>query len=286
VDSDIVEEAASNKGGGMGMMMMGNSNSDVKADLEEEAAWDEAGASGNHTRKADSLVELALKMKMDPRALVDTIERYNKFCETGKDPDFGKSASNLQKIRKPPFYAIFGNRWTQSSKGRNGICVNSEFEVLNAEGETMPGLWAAGDGCTIFGGFVIGNQSQGNWSEEETVHRTKLSTSLAQAAAVASGKGTSSAADMGGMPQQGGMPGGSGGSAQGGPQGGMPGGAGGEGAQGGGAPGGGGQGGMMMGGGGESNPLETEGSPCGGLGPAFLSGFCAGTFAAKYLTEL
>jgi hypothetical protein len=257
-----------------------------------EAAWDEAGAIGNHTKKADSLVELALKMKMDPRALVDTIERYNKFCETGKDLDFGKSAQNLQKIEKPPFYAIFGNRWTQSSKGRNGICVNSEFEVLNAEGETMPGLWASGDGCTIFGGFVIGSQSQGNWNDEERAARTILSRSLAQAALVASGKAVSSSAGQGGMPQQGGMPGGA-------QQGGMPGGAqggapgagapGGEGGREGGAPGAGGQAGgmqMMMGGGAEGNILEGKGSPCGGLGPAFLSGFCAGTFAAKYLKEL
>jgi hypothetical protein len=226
-------------------------------DLESEAAMDDAGASGSHTRKADSIVELALKMKIDPRALVDTIERYNRFCESGKDLDFGKPARNLQKIQKPPFYAIYGHRWTQSSKGRNGICVNSEFQVLNAEGETLPGLWAAGDGCTIFGGFVISSKTKGVWNKEETAARTKLSRSLAQVAAAASGKGTSSAAGQG-FPQ-GGMPGGDEG------RGGMQ---------------------MMMGGGAETNILEGKGSPCGGLGPAFLSGFCAGTFAAKYLKEL
>jgi len=275
VDSNIVEQVYSQKS--TGGMMMGNSNRDMKEDLEMEAAWDEEGASGNHTRKADSLVELALKMKIDPRALVDTIERYNKFCETGKDLDFGKPAQNLQKIEKPPFYAIYGNRWTQSSKGRNGICVNSEFQVLNAKGETMPGLWASGDGCTIFGGFVIGSQTQGVWNEEETAARTKLSRALAQAAAIASGKVAS------------------GGAGQGFPQGVMPGGAGGApGAQAG-APGAGASGGqvgqasMMMAMGEPADSADIfkgKGSPCGGLGPAFLSGFCAGTFAAKYLKEL
>jgi len=255
VDSDIVEEAASQRGSGG--MMMGNDNRDMKEDLEMEAAWDEAGASGNHTRKADSLAELALKMKVDPRALVDTIERYNKFCEMGKDLDFGKSAQNLQKIQKPPFYAIFGNRWTQSSKGRNGICVNSEFQVLNAEGKTLPGLWAAGDGCTIFGGFVIGSKTQGVWNEEEAAARTKLSRSLAQAAAIASGKGGQDSSGPGTRDQ------------------------------GRGARGGGGQGDMMMmGGGAETNILDGKSSPCGGLGPAFLSGYCAGTFASAYLKNL
>jgi hypothetical protein len=37
-------------------------------------------------------VELALKRKIDPRAFVDMIDRYNKFCDTGKDLDFGKSS--------------------------------------------------------------------------------------------------------------------------------------------------------------------------------------------------
>jgi hypothetical protein len=42
---------------------------------------------------------------------------------------------------------------------------------------------------------------------------------------------------------------------------------------------------MMMGGA-QTNILEGKSSPCGGLGPAFLSGYCAGAFAAKYLKEL
>jgi len=265
VDSDIVEEADSQQGGTP--MMGGSDPRTIKEDLESEAAMDDSGASGNHTKKADTIVELALKMKVDPRALVDTIERYNKFCETGKDLDFGKSAQMLQPIKKPPFYAVFGNRWSQSTKGRNGIAVNSRFQVLNTKGEAMPGLWAAGDGCTIFGGFVIGTPNGGTYplTEEETAARSALSRDLAQASAAASGTGVTS------------------GGGQGAPQAGMPGGAGGAGAPGGQA------GGMMMAMDGPADSadiLKGKSSPCGGLGPAFLSGFCAGTFAAKYLKEL
>jgi hypothetical protein len=32
--------------------------------------------------------------------------------------------------------------------------------------------------------------------------------------------------------------------------------------------------------------FKGKSSPCGGLGPAFLSGYCAGTFAAAYLKNL
>jgi fumarate reductase flavoprotein subunit len=48
---------------------------------------------------ADTIVELALRMKIDPKALVDTIERYNTFCKTGKDLEFGRSAGSLQAIK-------------------------------------------------------------------------------------------------------------------------------------------------------------------------------------------
>lgn len=248
VDSEIVEEVnVETDGKGM---VMGDSYSNLMEDLEREAAIDDAGAGGRHTTKADTLVELALKMKVDPRALVDTIERYNGFCETGRDLDFGKPARMLKPIHKPPFYAIFGHRWSQSTKGRNGICVNSRFQVLNAEGKVMPGLWAAGDGCTIFGGLVIGTPNGGTdpLTEEQEAARTALSRDVAEAFA------PSPATPQGGMP-----PGGPGG------RGGMP---------------------IMGGEAPKENILDGEGSPCGGLGPAFLSGFCAGTFAAKYLTEL
>jgi hypothetical protein len=126
-----------------------------REDLEYEAAIDDEGASGNHTKKADTLVELALKMKIDPAVFVETIERYNKFCETGKDLDFGKQAQMLKAIKKPPFWAIYGHRFSQSTKGLNGIAVNSKLEVVNPKGEAMPGLWAAGDTCTIYGGLII-----------------------------------------------------------------------------------------------------------------------------------
>jgi fumarate reductase flavoprotein subunit len=126
-----------------------------REDFEYEAAIDEEGASGNHTKKANTLVELALKMKIDPKTFVETIERYNKFCETGKDLDFGKSTQMLNAIKKPPFWAVFGHRWSQCTKGMMGIAVNSKFEVLDKKGEPIRGLYAAGDTCTIYGGLVL-----------------------------------------------------------------------------------------------------------------------------------
>jgi fumarate reductase flavoprotein subunit len=162
-DNDIVETAAAQSVSGSGMAgmaasAMSNPDSDEykavnkwREDLEYEVAIDEEGAHGNHVKKANTLVELALKMDVDPATFVETIERYNKFCETGKDLDFGKDSQLLKVIKKPPFWAIYGHRFSQCTKGLNGIAVNPDYEVLNPKGEAMPGLYAAGDTCTIYG---------------------------------------------------------------------------------------------------------------------------------------
>jgi fumarate reductase flavoprotein subunit len=154
-DDDTVEMIGSKLAEGIENSPEGQCFKRYRDEIAYEVAIDEEGASGNHTKKADTLVELALKMKIDPQAFLKTIERYNKFCETGKDMDFGKPVGMLKPVRKPPFYAFFGHRWSQCSKGRNGIAVNPKFEALNARGEVMPGLYAVGDGCTIFGGLVL-----------------------------------------------------------------------------------------------------------------------------------
>jgi hypothetical protein len=152
----------------------------------------------------------------------------------------------LQPIKKPPFYAIYGHRWSQSTKGRNGIAVNSKFQALDTKGEVIPGLYAVGDGCTIFGGLTLNSPGMGYTplSEEAQAARAGLSRNVAQAFAVNSGDGS--------IEGDGSL----------------------------------GRDGLPMGGGAQADILKGEGAACGGLGPAFLSGFCAGTFAAKYLKEI
>jgi fumarate reductase flavoprotein subunit len=282
LDSELIEAAGSQLGNMMGGMMSPDSP-EAKAmkrwreDLEYEAAIDDEGASGNHTKKADSLVELALKIKIDPRAFADTIERYNKFCETGKDLDFGKSAQMLKPIKKPPFYAIFGNRWSQCTKGRNGVAVNSKFQALNPKGEVMPGLYAVGDGCTIFGGLILNRNNNGPGFTSGKGMASGVSAgsvkgsgtgaagvSMAAMAAAPAVPGVQSVAPSGqGMP--GGQSGAPGAGGPGGASGGMP---------------------MMMGSSQNVDFSKDEGSCCGGLGPAFLSGYHAGMYVADYLKNI
>ena len=98
---------------------------------------------------ADTLEELAEKLGIDAEGLAATVEEYNQLCADGYDP-FGKSAEYLQPIQTAPFY---GAQFYPSSYGTlGGIKVNAELEVLDEEGNAIPGLFSCGtDSCTIYG---------------------------------------------------------------------------------------------------------------------------------------
>ncbi len=130
--------------------------------VEEEVAVDEKWGYGQHITKADSLVDLALKIKIDPLALLATVKAYNEEVTAGGDraaatPDtpgapankfyshFFQGAASPMPIKNGPFYAIFGQRFKQCTHG--GIIVTVNHEVLDAQGNVMPGLYAGGD-CT------------------------------------------------------------------------------------------------------------------------------------------
>ncbi|MDB9822220.1 FAD-binding protein [Deltaproteobacteria bacterium] len=114
----------------------------INKDFRKDIAYEES-LGGELTKKADTLEALAKKIDADPKNLVATIKRYNEFCENGRDQDFVKKPEYLIPIRKPPFYAFFGQRFSETTHG--GIVINENTEVLNTNGKVMPGLFAVGD---------------------------------------------------------------------------------------------------------------------------------------------
>lgn len=112
-----------------------------KEEIEFEIECDKKGQYGHHTKRADTLVELALQMNIDPAVFVANMEKYNKECEASND-------SSKIPIVKPPFYAFFAQRFRQCTHG--GIVVNSEtMEMFDTKGNVMPGMFAGGD-CTTY----------------------------------------------------------------------------------------------------------------------------------------
>jgi fumarate reductase flavoprotein subunit len=127
----------------------------INKKFREDIAYEES-LGGELTKKADTLEELAAKIGADPKTLVATIDRYNKFCEKGRDEDFVKKPAYLIPIRKGPFYAFHGQRFTETTHG--GITINENMEVLDTKGKAMPGLFAAGDNA---GGHTIDGDGAG-----------------------------------------------------------------------------------------------------------------------------
>ncbi len=71
--------------------------------------------------KADTIEELAEKIRnhpenksrMVPENLVETVKRFNQFCDDKKDADFGRRAATLGKVEKGPFYAASSCWWPE-----------------------------------------------------------------------------------------------------------------------------------------------------------------------------
>ena len=92
--------------------------------------------------KADTLEELATLLKLDPAVLLATVERYNGFCVSGVDEDFGKPAERLIAIDEAPFYAV--NNTLVGLDITGGVKTDINARVITESGEAIPGLYAVG----------------------------------------------------------------------------------------------------------------------------------------------
>jgi len=97
-------------------------------------------------------------------ALVASVERFNGFCTTGIDADFGRGADEydtffaggtgpnkaLTPCTEPPFYAA---RFVLSDLGTKGGLVTDEHgRVLRQDGSHIEGLYAASNSAaSVFG---------------------------------------------------------------------------------------------------------------------------------------
>jgi 3-oxosteroid 1-dehydrogenase len=110
--------------------------------------------------KADTLEALAAKCNIDRAGLLETVRRFNGFCVTGVDEDYGRGSRafdrchgdptikpnpNLGPIEEGPFYAV---RMYPGDVGTAGGLVTDEYaRVLKDDGSRIPGLYATGN-CT------------------------------------------------------------------------------------------------------------------------------------------
>jgi len=114
--------------------------------------WLESG----YLKRADTIEELAIMLKIDPAVLRSSVDRFNGFVAAGHDADFkrGERAydrwlgdkfspnASLGAIDKGPFYAVEVLPGDVGTYG--GVVTDSDARVLREDGSAIKGLYATG----------------------------------------------------------------------------------------------------------------------------------------------
>jgi succinate dehydrogenase/fumarate reductase flavoprotein subunit len=118
---------------------------------------------------ADTLPDLAAALGIDGVALVETVARWNAQAADLDDCDFGRgrsindthwgdgsrtAAATLGPIDSPPYYAVEVRPGALGTKG--GPRTNGHGEVLDLDGDVIPGLFAAGNVMASAMGMTYG----------------------------------------------------------------------------------------------------------------------------------
>ena len=135
-----------------------------------------------YLKQAQSIAELAKVCGIDGAGLARTIARFNDFCRTGADADYGRGSRafdrahgdptikpnpNLGPIEQGPFYAVAMYPGDVGTAG--GLVTDEHARVQRADGSIIPGLYATGNatasvmgrtypgaGASIGASFVFG----------------------------------------------------------------------------------------------------------------------------------
>ena len=109
------------------------------------------------TVQADTVEELAWKLNIYPYALVMTMGQWNHAVKTQNDEAFGRTTGMDNDLTTPPYYAIKIAPGIHHTMG--GVKINTSAQVLDLNGDPIPGLFAAGE---VTGGVHGGNRLGGN----------------------------------------------------------------------------------------------------------------------------
>lgn len=109
-----------------------------------------------YTVTGEDYASLAAAMDVDAAAFEETMNAWNTCVANQEDPEFGRT-SFANPLDTAPYYAIKVTAGVHHTMG--GLSINSDTEVLNAEGNAISGLYAAGE---VTGGVHGANRLGGN----------------------------------------------------------------------------------------------------------------------------
>lgn len=127
---------------GMGVIVpIGTKLAKMDANIDKYIA---EGDRNIHT--ADTVEELAARMKVPAAALKKTLETYNRDCDLNLDSGFGKNRFFMQKL-SGKLYAMHEVISPLTTVG--GVCVNNQMQALDEKDQPIPGLYVTG--CDVGG---------------------------------------------------------------------------------------------------------------------------------------
>lgn len=120
-----------------------------------------------YLQRAATIEQLALDCGIDPMGLTTTLAAFNRHARNGEDPQFGRGSTAFNRkqgdplhpgtnpcvapIEHGPFYAVKVQPGCFGTFA--GLKTDGSARVLDADGQPIPGLYAAGsDMASVFGG--------------------------------------------------------------------------------------------------------------------------------------
>jgi hypothetical protein len=139
-------------------------NSFVSTDWESEF---EAAVERGAVSKADTIEEIAEMLGLNVDMVVKAVDHWNnEICAQGEDTDLPVPYKPewLIPVTNPPYYGVAVGG--QTSKTMTGLRVNSKMQVIDSEGDAIPGLYA---GWFTAGG-IAGDNNYGGQFGNPSLH--------------------------------------------------------------------------------------------------------------------
>ena len=114
-------------------------------------------------KSGQNWAELAAKNQFDNKTLQETVQKWNQAVLWQQDQQFGRQTGMEQPLNQAPYYSIHVAPAVHYTMG--GLAINTKTQVLQTNGQVIPGLFAAGE---VTGGLHGNNRIGGN-SIAETI---------------------------------------------------------------------------------------------------------------------
>ena len=139
---DVISFAVTEQTGGVSYMFWDEASmqaSGVAASHQQE--YDDLIRRGKLV-KADTMEEACAHFGINAEELKATVERYNQYAADGKDLEFNKRGT-LTAFGEGPYYIMVSTPAIHHCMG--GLKINTSAQVMDTEGNVIPGLYAAGE---------------------------------------------------------------------------------------------------------------------------------------------